>query len=94
MHFIRLSARLFGRFDLGAGTPLEAVAAAKVPILLYHGEDDSFVPVEMSRAIHDACASPCTLLTFPGADHGTSYLVDPARYRRALQTFMDQCLKQ
>ena len=67
--FILLGARLYGGFSLTAASPVKAVAHAKVPILLIHGEDDRFVPCGMSREIYDACASAKTRVTVPGAPH-------------------------
>ena len=93
MPFVHLAARVLGGFRLRACSALEAVTQAKIPILLIHGEADNFVPCDMSRAIREACASECTLLTFPGAEHGTSFLADAGRYRTALQTFMARCLE-
>jgi len=93
MPYVHLAARVLGGFRLRACSALEAVTQAKIPILLIHGEADNFVPCDMSRAIREACASECTLLTFPGAEHGTSFLADAGRYRTALQTFMARCLE-
>ncbi len=83
-----LGARLFGHFRLtDKQSPIEAVKRATVPILLLHGEADHFVPCQMSRDIYNACVSPKTLVTFPGAAHGVSYLSDPARYQSVVKAF-------
>ena len=77
--FLRLGARLWGRFDPEETTAAAEVKKAKVPILLIHGEDDRFVPCEMSKEI--AAASPLVERhTFPGAGHGLSYMTDRERY--------------
>ena len=57
-------------------------------MLLIHGEDDRFVPCEMSRANRAACRSEARLLTVPGAGHGLSYLIDNAGYRSAVLSFL------
>ena len=57
-----------------------------IPILLIHGEEDYFVPLEMSRAIHES-ASNSQLHIFPHAGHGLSYPVDPERYLQIAGTF-------
>lgn len=88
-----LGAMLYGGFRLGEASPEEAVRRARVPILLLHGEDDRFVPCEMSRKIFDACASEKRLETFPGAAHGMSYLSDPERYERVVREFLEEHLK-
>ena len=92
MPFIRLGARLFGHFDLRKASPLEAVQHTETPILLLHGEDDRFVPCEMSREIFDACSSDKVRRTFPGAGHGLSYIVDTDGYRQTIAQFTEHCL--
>jgi len=49
MPVIRLSARLLGGFNLREADAVRAVRSLKVPVLLIHGEDDRFVPCDMSR---------------------------------------------
>jgi pimeloyl-ACP methyl ester carboxylesterase len=51
--FVRLGARIFGGFDLNADSALEAAKRCKLPLMLVHGEEDDFVPCEMSRRIYD-----------------------------------------
>lgn len=86
--FLRLGAFVFGHFHLNACSATDAVRHARVPILLIHGEDDHFVPCEMSREIAANCASRVEVQTFPGAGHGLSYLVDPVRYERVVFDFL------
>lgn len=86
--FLWLGAKLFGRFDLQASSPVDAIPHAKVPILLFHGEDDHFVPCQMSQLIHSANTHHSVLHTFPVSDHGLSYMVDPLRYERVTYEFL------
>lgn len=88
--FAALSARLFGGFQLDSGSALGAVSNTSLPILLIHGEEDSFVPPEMSRELAEACAGPARLELFPGAEHGMSYMEDPERYRRVMLAFLEE----
>ena len=85
--FVKLGARLFGRFDLEETSPLEALKNCHLPVLFFHGEDDGYVPCYMSRENFEACAGPKLLVTVPGADHGLSYLVDPEGYLAAMENF-------
>ena len=94
MPFIRLGARLFGHFDLREASALEAVQHTHIPILLIHGEDDRFVPCDMSREIFGACAGEKNRITFPGAGHGLSYIVDTETYSDAVSCFVSQCLQK
>lgn len=83
--FVKLAAKLYGRFDLEAASSMEAVQNSKVPIFFSHGEADDFVPCEMTVRLHEACASEKTLKLIPGAGHGLCYLADPDGYVASLK---------
>lgn len=85
--FVKLSARLFGRFDLEEDTAEAAMSRCRLPVFFIHGEDDRFVPCEMSRKCYAACRGPKYLFTVPDAGHGMGYLMDTDGYRRALTQF-------
>lgn len=92
--FIRMGARIFGGFDLRGADAAEAARHTKVPILILHGEDDRFVPCEMSAEIEKANPAMVRRYTFPGAGHGLSYVVDAPRYERLVKEFIDECLSR
>lgn len=91
--FVKLGAKLFGHFDLEETSPLEAMKTCTVPVLLFHGDADSFVPCQMSQNIYDACTSKKRLVIVPGAGHGLSFPADPELYRQAMQEFFSACQK-
>lgn len=77
------------RVGIRGYSTVEALGRSRVPVLFVHGARDSFVPVSMTYENYNACAGPRELLIIPEADHGMSYYLDPARYRRALQAFWE-----
>lgn len=85
--FVWLGGRIFGGFDLESFSAVKAVRHASVPVIFFHGEEDVFVPAQMSEENFDACASRKMLVTIPGAGHGLCYPVDPEGYLKALQNF-------
>ena len=85
--FVKLGARLYGHFDLEETSPEEAMKKCTLPVIFFHGENDDFVPCEMSRICYDACASRKRLVTIPGAGHGLSYAIAPEAYLTALREF-------
>ena len=85
--FVKLGARIFGRFDLEEATAVDAMKRCRVPVFFIHGEDDRFVPCEMTRRCYEACRAPKYLFTVPDAGHGMGYLMDTDGYRRALTQF-------
>lgn len=90
--FIKAGARWFGKLDLEAGSVTDKVANASVPILIIHGEDDRFVPCEMSREIQESNPEKVERYTFPKAGHGISYVEDKPRYIRLVTAFIDRVL--
>lgn len=85
---IRLGAWLFGGLNITESSAAEAVKNAQVPILLIHGEDDRFVPCDMSHEIYRNCRSEAQLHTFPDAGHGLCYILDPRRYEKICVDFL------
>ena len=90
--FIILGAKVFGGFDVNEACGEEAVRHSRIPTLIIHGENDSFVPAEMSRIIQQANPEMIRRYTFPGADHVLSYMVDTPRYHRLVKEFMAEVL--
>lgn len=89
--FAILGARIFGGFDVNETDAYRAVKHTRIPILILHGEEDGFVPPEMSDlVIHNP--NMVSRVTFPGADHGISYLVDTPRYRKAVGEFLEKVM--
>ena len=85
--FVKLGARLYGGFDLDQFSALEAARNIQVPVILFHGEADDFVPCRLSQALYDACTSRKKLVTVPGAGHGLAFPVDEKAYLDALGEF-------
>lgn len=91
MPFIKAGARLFGGLRLETDI-CRSAAQSKVPILLIHGQSDRFVPCEMSEEIAAKAPSKTTLVTFPDAGHGLSYMTDLARYQQSVSDFVNGIL--
>ena len=66
---------------------VEALHSSTIPVMLIHGTDDHFVPVEMTYENYKACAGPKRLLIVPGADHGMSYFVEREKYEEEIKRF-------
>ncbi len=87
---VRLSARIYGKFDIEGASATEALGRCQVPILFIHGEADDFVPCEMSYMNYDACTSEKELFTVPGAGHGMSYITDGEGYVGKFKGFLQK----
>lgn len=85
--FIKLGAKIFGKFDLEEISPIESVKQSRLPILFFHGDTDDFVPYEMSVRNHDACNAKKRLVTIKGAGHGLCFPVEPKTYLKEMDDF-------
>ncbi len=85
-----LCRRRFGRWPWEL-TTTAALERSRLPLLLVHGEADTFVPADMTRENYAACPAPKRMLLVPGAAHGLSYLVDRAAYEDAIRAFWKEC---
>ena len=90
--FIYLGGLIYGRFNLNESSAIESVKDCKIPILIMHGKNDSFVPSEMSKEIKTNATSDLKLVLFPNAEHGLSYIVDENKYRKNVQDFLKKVL--
>ena len=88
--FVKLGAKLFGKFDLEKESAIESVKKMSLPVIFFHGEADDFVPCDMSKENYEACASPKRLVTVAGAGHGLGFLVDQKAYLEAMAEFFTQ----
>ena len=92
--FAYVGARIFGGFKLTEASAREAVKHTRVPILIIHGDDDRFVPHEMSVSIRDANPEMVRLVTVKDAGHALAYFKDPALYHKEIITFFKECLER
>lgn len=90
---VYLAARLYAHVDLNAASPIESMKTCKIPVLFIHGEEDRFVPCQMSRDNYDACVSEKTLFTVKNAGHGLGYLVDQETYETTVRAFLAETVK-
>lgn len=86
---VRLMLMLFAHYDPAGCSTLDALKSCKVPLLLIHGDSDKFVPVEMTIANYNACASEKKMIIVPGAGHGESYVLDRPGCEKALREFFE-----
>lgn len=94
VHLTDLFCRIRHGFGFSDVNSAETLAHATVPVLLAHGQADTFVPHSMAVEIYEAVKDKIdiTFLSVPEAEHGLSYLIDNAGYRRLLTEFLDKCL--
>ena len=83
------------RFDLDwdAMDYLQNADRLDVPILLIHGKNDTYVPIETSNKLAELRPDLVTFNVYPNATHTNSWNVDSARYERELREFLLRVIK-
>lgn len=61
----------------------------KVPILVFHGDADDRVPIDVSRELLAANPEHVTLFESAGAGHVMSWNIDPNLYNSRLESFLE-----
>ena len=62
------------------------------PILLIHGEKDSYIPIVQSQLLYDLARGPKYLWIVPGAKHNQGVVLNPREYGRRIVGFLDEHL--
>ena len=66
----------------------DAVINSTIPTLLFHGDDDEWVPVSMSDLIASERKENFTYIRYENVGHVTSWNADPDNYVYQLDTFL------
>lgn len=69
------------------------VRKARGPLLLIHGDADTFVPCSMCDEIEQNCQCRVTKLIVKGAAHAESYYKDMEAYENAMTEFLEGVMK-
>jgi fermentation-respiration switch protein FrsA (DUF1100 family) len=81
------------RHRYGAGDPVACVAAiAPRPLLLIHGEGDTFIRVDNAHALYAAAGEPKELWLLPDIEHAGAMESDCEAYRQRVDAFFRRWL--
>lgn len=85
---IKLSALIFGRFNINKTTAAKEVKKTTVPIMIIHGDGDDFVPAHMSEEVQKANPDMIERHLIADAGHGLGYFYDPQQYEMLVNNFI------
>ena len=88
--FVKMGGIIFGRFNIDETTPLKALENSNIPILIFHGNNDSVVPSYMALEIYNAIKGPKKLVKIENCDHGLGYIIDEDMYIKELDNFFKE----
>jgi len=63
------------------------IVQVRVPILFFHGDKDSIVPIELGRKLFEAAPNPKEFVVIPGAGHNDTYFVGGQDYFKKIDSF-------
>ena len=87
---VELFCRIFAGFSMKQTDTTQALKTNKLPVLFFHGEDDTYVWPDNSRMNYSLCRAPKELILIPGARHLCSSFVSPQIYKKKLLKFFDK----
>lgn len=83
----RMAARLY-RFRWSDFDYLETARQLDVPVLLFHGDVDRTIPVDLSDSIAAMRPDIVTYVRVPGAGHVRAWNIDPKAYIETVKSFV------
>ena len=95
LHFIELLLMrvdlfcfILAHFRMSDADTAKALSTNKLPVLFFHGSDDTFVNVRNSVRNHAMCRAPKELVVIDGARHLCSAYANEKLYRKKLLEFL------
>ena len=76
------------RFD-----SISKISSLQIPLLMFHGEEDEIIPLEMAKQLFENALQPKQLIFIPQAEHDNLHKVDSPEYIANLQQFILENIK-
>jgi uncharacterized protein len=68
---------------------LDKIARIKAPILFFHGDLDTIVPIDLGRELFNAATAKKEFVTISGAEHNDTYFVGGPEYFNKIRSFIE-----
>ena len=80
--------KLLHGYHMKEASPLTYIKGSKIPLLVIHGECDTFIPKEHAEDIYKAFEGYKEIHFIPNAEHAASLKTDRVEYRKILTDFV------
>ncbi len=90
IYFVDIWCRLLAKFSLADTSSARSVAHSHLPVLLFHGSEDAYVPPRQSEIITNAGRGKVRLVMIEGAQHAEAIYFNPKLYKSELLAFLDE----
>ncbi len=94
IHGSNVMLKMFFHFSMEDVVPSNAVKISTIPLLIIHGSDDDFVPVDEGMEIYQARKDNSEIRIIEGASHAQSYQVNPQAYEEMCMSFINKILRR
>lgn len=95
-HFLRnvalVQSQKMANFKARLVAPIEDIKRVRIPILIAHGKNDSFIKSDYSKLLFDAANEPKRLLLIENAEHNDVWEVGGAAYQDSVASFFEEYL--
>lgn len=88
LNLVDLYARIFAKVSLKGADSRKSLANTSLPVLFIHGEQDDFVPLEMTKKNFAACRSEKEIYLVKNAVHAQSYAADTQGCEEKIAAFL------
>lgn len=90
MHLLSFWSKLFAGYSWKEASALSQLAKNNRPFLFIHGDQDTFVPLEMVYRNYEATQGPKEIYIAKGARHIRSYEMDKEKYKEVVKVFLNK----
>jgi len=87
--FVNLFIKIRAGFSIEDVSPLKELPTIHQPILFIHGDQDTYVPMSMTKAMYAFKMDKKYMYIAKGGEHATSMAVDPERYNIEITAFLN-----
>lgn len=88
IHLLSFWSKLFAGYDWKEASSITQLNKNTKPFLFIHGDQDTFVPMEMVYRNYEATKGPKEIYIAKGGRHVRSYEIDKEKYREAVTNFL------
>lgn len=93
IHFANFWTRLIASFNMHAPSSSERAKESHLPILIFHGKEDKFVPPQCSIDIASNVGERAKLVLIDNAQHAEAVYYDTELYKKELLGFLETQMK-
>lgn len=88
IHFVKFWCRFLADFNMNAPSCVNMASKSSLPILIFHGKEDKFVPTSCSVRIAEELGERVKLVLIDKARHAEAVYYDKELYKKELITFL------